>query len=127
MHRRNTQTIFFVAAWLTAMAGFAAEPETSTAEARFLSNIRQVTSGMTKAGEGYFSPDGKAIIYQAVPPEYPFYQIYTQPLVGGTAKLVSTGRGRTTCSNFSPDGKKILFASSHLDPHLDKTEADARR
>ena len=127
MHRRNTQTIFFVAAWLTAMAGFAAEPETSTAEARFLSNIRQVTSGMTKAGEGYFSPDGKSIIYQAVPPEYPFYQIYTQPLAGGTAKLVSTGRGRTTCSNFSPDGKKILFASSHLDPHLDKTEADARR
>ena len=40
---------------------------------------------------------------------------------------VSTGRGRTTCSYFSPDGKKILFASSHLDPQLDRTEADERR
>jgi Tol biopolymer transport system component len=29
---------------------------------------------------------------------------------------VSPGVGKTTCSYFSPDGKKILFASSHLDP-----------
>ena len=29
---------------------------------------------------------------------------------------VSPGIGKTTCSYFSPDGKKILFASSHLDP-----------
>lgn len=98
-----------------------------SAEGRFLTNIRQLTSGMEKAGEGYFSPDGKQIIYQAVPPGYPFYQIYTQPLVGGEPKLVSTGRGRTTCAYFSPDGKKVMFASSHLDPHLDATEAAERK
>src|SRR4051795_4840997 len=51
-------------------------------EGKFLSNIRQVTSGMVKAGEGYFSPDGKQIVYQAQPLDYPFYQIYTQPLPG---------------------------------------------
>jgi Tol biopolymer transport system component len=96
-------------------------------EEEFLSNTRQVTSGFVKAGEGYFSPDGKQIIYQAVPQDYPFYQIYTQSLAGGKPKLLSTGRGRTTCSYFSPDGKGILFASSHLDPHLDKTEADERK
>src|SRR5215207_487308 len=82
-------------------------------ESKYLSNIRQVTSGMVKAGEGYFSPDGKQIIYQAEPQDYPFYQIFTQSLSGGKPKLVSTGRGRTTCAYFSPDGKKILFASSH--------------
>ncbi|MDP6718921.1 MAG: hypothetical protein QGF59_09745, partial [Pirellulaceae bacterium] len=94
-------------------------------EARYLSNIRQVTRGFEKAGEGYFSPDGKTIIYQAIRAEYPFYQIYTQPLSGGQPKLISTGRGRTTCSYFSPDGTKILFASSHLDPQIEKTEAAA--
>src|SRR5688572_26657133 len=71
-----------------------------TAEAKYLSNVRQATSGMQKAGEGYFSPDGKSIIYQAVPLDYMFYQIYTQPLAGGRPKLLSTGRGRTTCSYF---------------------------
>src|SRR4051794_41560341 len=84
-------------------------------EGKFLTNIRQVTSGFVKAGEGYFSPDGKQIVYQAQPLDYPFYQIYTQSLAGGRPKRISTGRGRTTCSYFSPDGKRILFASSHLD------------
>ena len=97
-------------------------------EAKYLKNVRQVTRGMVKAGEGYFSPNGQTIIYQAVPKDYPFYQIYTQSLAGsGEPKRISTGRGRTTCSNFSPDGKHILFASSHLDPQLEKTEAEEVR
>jgi Tol biopolymer transport system component len=101
-------------------------------EPKFLTSIRQVTSGFVKAGEGYFSPDGKQIVYQAQPLDYPFYQIYMQPLAGATAgsirpKRISTGRGRTTCSNFSPDGQRILFASSHLDPKLDQTEAEERK
>jgi TolB protein len=101
-------------------------------ESKCLSNIRQVTSGFVKAGEGYFSPDGSQIVYQAQPLGYPFYQIFTQPLAtlgNATArpKLISTGRGRTTCSYFSPDGKRILFASSHLDPKLDETEAAERK
>ena len=29
-------------------------------------------------------------------------------------KLISTGTGRTTCSYFYPDGKHILYASTHL-------------
>jgi Tol biopolymer transport system component len=82
---------------------------------------------MAKAGEGYFSPDGSAIIYQAVPQGYPFYQIYTQQLTEGKAQLVSSGRGRTTCAYFHPSGKSILFASSHLDPQLSQTEEQARR
>lgn len=96
-------------------------------EGQYLSNVRQVTSDFTKAGEGYFSPDGTSIIYQAVPREYMFYQIYSQKLDGGTPKLLSTGRGRTTCSYFSPDGKGILFASSHLDPNLSETEEKERK
>src|SRR3954453_9010358 len=115
-------TTIFVVSLCAAMALRADD----SVEVKFLTNVRQVTSGFVKAGEGYFSPDGQQIVYQAQPLDYPFYQIYTQPL-GGTGilpvsgavrpKRISTGRGRTTCSYFSPDGKRILFASSHLDPH----------
>ncbi len=96
-------------------------------ESKYLSNVRQLTSGFVKAGEGYFSPDGKTIIYQAVPQDYPFYQIYKQPLAGGDPQLISTGRGRTTCAYFSPDGKRLIYASSHLDPQLSETEEKERR
>ena len=96
-------------------------------ESQHLKNIRQVTSGMVKAGEGYFSPDCKTIIYQAVPQGYPFYQIYKQPLEGGKPTLVSTGRGRTTCAFFHPDGEKLIFATSHLDPQLSVTEEKERK
>ena len=96
-------------------------------ESKYITNIRQVTSGFDKAGEGYFSPDAKTIVYQAIRPEYPFYQIYTQPLAGGTPKLISTGRGRTTCAYFSPDGQSILFASSHLNPDLAAIEVKERQ
>ncbi len=95
-------------------------------ETKYISNVRQVTSGFEKAGEGYFSPDAATIVYQAIRPEYPFYQIFTQPLEGGTPHLISTGRGRTTCAYFSPDGKQILFASSHLNPDLDVIETQER-
>ena len=39
--------------------------EAARLEAKHLTNIRQVTSGFAKAGEGYFRPDGRAIIFQA--------------------------------------------------------------
>lgn len=112
------------------LLAFIAVPLLSAAdsvESKFLTNVRQVTSGFVKAGEGYFAPDGRTIVYQAQPLDYPFYQIFTQPLAGGRPEQISTGRGRTTCSYFSPDGKRILFASSHLDPKLSDTEAAERQ
>jgi TolB protein len=109
----------------------------STLEFKYLKNVRQVTKivaegGFTKAGEGYFSPDGTEIVYQAVPKNYMFYQIFRQPLApvdgkAGEPKLISTGRGRTTCSFFTRDAQGILFASSHKDPQLDATEAAEKK
>jgi len=123
--------IYFLTLACLFAAGTAPGQETKQAndlETQWLTNTRQVTSGYSKAGEGYFSPDGQTIVYQAIRKEYPFYQIYTQPLTGETApQRISTGRGRTTCAYFSPTGDRILFASSHLDPELDTTEATARR
>ena len=98
----------------------------SPEEAKHLANVRQVTFGLPRAGEGYFSPDGQWIVYQGYPIGYPFYQIYLQRLDEKVPMLLSTGRGRTTCSYFTPDGKTILFASSHTDPDIEQTEAKAR-
>lgn len=98
----------------------------SKVESARLGNVRRVTYGLPQAGEGYFSPDGKWIVYQAYPVGYPFYQIYVQSLSERTPRLLSTGRGRTTCSYFHPDGKTLLFASGHRDPHVDVAEVKAR-
>lgn len=98
----------------------------TSAESKHLANARQVTFGLPRAGEGYFSPDGTQVVYQAYPVGYPFYQIYMQRLDERMPMRMSTGRGRTTCSYFAPDGQSILFASSHTDPEIEKTEAAAR-
>jgi hypothetical protein len=102
--------------------------EVARLEARHLTNIRQVTYGLARAGEGYLSPDGRAIIFQAVPhsapsifhqpkPDEDGYQIYLGSLADDApANLVSTGKGRCTCPFFHPSGKSILFASTHLSP-----------
>src|SRR5437667_1464789 len=84
-----------------------------------LRNIRQLTRDFVRAGEGYFSPDQKQIIFQAEEKDTgnPFYQIFVMDLQTGKFRRVSPGIGKTTCSYFRPDGKKIIFASSHLDPH----------
>ncbi len=103
------------------------EAVASKGESKYLGNIHQVTSGFSRAGEGYFSADGKQIIYQAYPIGYPFYQIYMQKLGEKKPRRISTGRGRTTCSYFSPDGKKVIFASAHTDPHIARTELEARK
>ncbi|MEJ7640529.1 MAG: hypothetical protein WKF75_21805 [Singulisphaera sp.] len=105
-----------------------ATPAETAAEAGPLKNIRQGTSGFSKAGEGYFRPDGKAIIFQAARPGEDDYQIYTLDLAPGAEPvLVSTGKGKCTCSYYHPDGKSILFASTHLDPALTKGDAPGAR
>jgi len=123
---RLTLTILSTAAMAYGNELSRARADDSPVEANHLSNIRQITEGFTKAGEGYFSPDGQTIVYQAISPGYPFYQIYSQRLADGALPhRISTGHGRTTCSYFSPDGSQILFASSHLDPNIRATELTA--
>jgi len=98
-----------------------AEEFDSALEARFLKNIQQLTyssMGFSKAGESYFSHDGKYIAFQAVPDGEKQYQIYVMNLEEGIPRMVSTGRGACTCASFRKDGKKMIFASSHEDPGL---------
>ena len=93
-------------------------------EAMHLTNIRQLTfpsMGFEKAGEGYFSPDGKTILFQAVPQGKLHYQIYKMNIEEEIPVMVSTGKGACTCAYFKNDNKKIIFASSHEDPSLEES------
>lgn len=103
---------------LLSLALAAPPADWAAAESAHLRNVRQVTSGFVRAGEGYFSPDGKRIVYQAEEKGTgnPFYQIFVQDLDTGSFRRISPGVGRTTCAYFRPDGKKLIYASSHLDP-----------
>ena len=93
------------------------EIETDPAdESQFLSNIRQLTYDGKRAGEGYFSEDGNAIIFQSErEPDNPFYQIYLLDLLTGDTHRVSPGIGKTTCAFFRPGTDEVLYASTHHD------------
>jgi len=96
-------------------------------ESAHLKNIRQVTQGFVRAGEGYFSPDGKKIIFQAEEKgDNPFYQMFVLDLGSGAVRRISPGVGKTTCGFFHPTDKKIIWASSHLDPDA-KSHYEAER
>lgn len=81
-----------------------------------LKNIRQLTFGGDNA-EAYFSFDNKMLTMQVSNQAAGMHcdQIYMLDLMNADAKpkLISTGKGRTTCSYFMPGNKEILFASTH--------------
>src|SRR6266849_4219188 len=83
-----------------------------SAEPKHLGNIRQLTEGGQNA-EAYWSPDGKRLIFQSTRPGYECDQIFIMNADGSDQKLISTGKGRTTCAYFLADGKHILYASTH--------------
>jgi Tol biopolymer transport system component len=79
---------------------------------KHLKDIRQLTFGGENA-EAYWSPDGKKLIYQSTPERGGCDQQYIVDLTTGDTKLVSSGKGRTTCGYFSyPAGDRIIYAST---------------
>ena len=86
-------------------------------EGKHLKNVRQLTFGGQNA-EAYFSADDKQLIFQHQGEGVPCDQIYTMAVDTPDGKpasptLVSTGKGRATCSYFFPAGNRILFSSTH--------------
>jgi TolB protein len=78
-------------------------------------NIRQLTFGGDNA-EAYFSYDGKYLVFQHkdVKEGVACDQMYTGriPAEGGKFeyKMLSNGKGRTTCGFYMKDGKHIVYS-----------------
>src|SRR5580692_9931507 len=84
-----------------------------TPEEKHLRNVRQLTFGGSNA-EAYFSADGKKIIFQSTRDKLECDQIFIMNADGSDQRMVSTGKGRTTCSYIFPRNDKILYSSTHL-------------
>lgn len=90
-------------------------------EEKHLGNVRQLTFGGDNA-EAYWSFDGKSFSFQSNNKKWGLNcdQIFYMPVEGLNLSeghmptRISTGKGRTTCAFFMPNGKSILYASTHL-------------
>lgn len=85
---------------------------------KYFKNIKQVTFGGDNA-EAYWSFDDKQLVFQSnfnqwdVECDQMFLMNNDESFEVNTPKMLSTGKGRTTCSYFMPDNKHILYASTH--------------
>src|SRR5450755_1650290 len=96
----------------TATATPAAPKNMAMADERHFGDLKQITFGADNA-EAYWSFAGDRLIFQTNRAPYKCDQIEEMPANGGPATLVSTGKGRTTCSYFLKGDKEIIYASTH--------------
>lgn len=85
-----------------------------------LKNMRQLTFGGDNA-EAYFSFDDCMLTFQATYDGWKascdqifLYNLKKTDVTKKAPDLLSTGKGRTTCSYFMPGNKSVLYASTHL-------------
>jgi Tol biopolymer transport system component len=76
-----------------------------------LRNLRQLTFGGENA-EAYWNLQGSELILQSRRDSLQCDQIFRMNADGSHVRMVSTGKGRTTCSFIQTDGS-ILYASTH--------------
>jgi TolB protein len=90
----------------------------SFAQEKHLKNIKQLTFGGDNA-EAYFNPSGDKLTLQVTNKAFGvscdqifILDLKAQEFNEKSLQLVSTGKGRTTCSYFHPNGK-IVYSSTH--------------
>ena len=101
--------------------GYSVSAQTDTLhypEENHFKNIRQLTFGGDNA-EAYWSFDGKSIVFQRaslknnIPCDQIFVGVIPKKGEPFEYKMVSTGKGRTTCAYFTRDNKHVIYASTH--------------
>ncbi len=96
----------------------AQEGQTHYAQEKHLKNVKQLTFGGDNA-EAYWSFDDAKLVFQSNNPAWGlqcdqiFVTSLNDDLKNNKPKMISTGKGRTTCSYFLPGNKTIVFASTH--------------
>ena len=123
----------FLVSVIAVMSSFSNSPQQSKSPSAFtladtvqypdehhFKNIQQLTFGGDNA-EAYFSFDSKYIIFQRTNPKEGLNcdQMFIGKLPEKFGdkfeyKMISSGKGRTTCGAFTKDGKHVIYASTHL-------------
>jgi len=88
------------------------DKELALPEEQHLRHVHQLTFGADNA-EAYWSFSGDRLIFQTNRKPYQCDQIEMMPANGGPSHLISTGKGRTTCSYFLKGDQEIIYASTH--------------
>ena len=85
-----------------------------------LQNVRMLTNGGDNA-EAYWSFDDKLLVFQAKNNDWNaacdqifYFDPDSDNLISTPPRMISTGKGRTTCSYFLPGNESIVYASTHL-------------
>ena len=122
---RSALSVSSVALVLFSVSSIVVATQSASEERQYLSRIRRLTVDGKRAGEGYWSPDGKRLVFQSErDPANPFYQIFVLDFATGDTKRVSPGMGKTTCAFFRPGSDEIMFGSTHLDPKSKQYQDD---
>ncbi len=80
---------------------------------KHFNNIQKLTE-VGENAEAYLSFNHQMLIYQSTPEKNSCDQQFVMGLDGTQKKLVSTGKGRTTCGYFLPGDSTVVYASTHL-------------
>jgi len=84
---------------------------------KHFTNVRQLTREGENSAEAYFGfeKQPQRLIFQSTRPPFQCDQIFIFDLLNNALpKLVSTGKGRTTCGYFLKDNRHLIFSSTHL-------------
>ena len=121
-----SSTLSITALFLSALCppSVSAQNEAKPASEKHLKNIKMLTHGGNNA-EAYWSPDSKWLTFQSDYTRWgvqcdQIFRMNVEAASNDTAyrpQMISTSLGRTTCSYFMPDGKSILYASTHIGSH----------
>ena len=85
----------------------------------YFKSVEQITFGGDNA-EAYWNFNDSKLVFQSnnqnwgVECDQIFLIDRSTKISNSPPKMISTGKGRTTCAYFMPDGKHILYASTHL-------------
>ena len=106
-NRGGTSQIWIMSTQGGQLRKLTAEPESSKA----VGSPRIATRVMTPT----WAPDGKSLLF--ISTRAGQYNIYSIPFEGGQAKPLSNAAGSQRFAVYSPDGSKICFPSSRLQPN----------
>jgi len=114
LRRRDVLRLGVAAAAATlAPSRAAATPAPLDAREKRLGNLSRLTSGGQNA-EAYWDASGSRLIFQSTRAPHACDQMFTMRADGSEQRLLSSGAGRTTCGFFFPDGRRVIYASTHL-------------